>query len=76
MILYLLSCFIKVSLSIPQQKSLGNTFNIFQDKKNSCIVYLEHAFSNAHLDNFLNVFAYCQVLKTLVDHLSTIGVFV
>ncbi|KAL3636010.1 hypothetical protein CASFOL_020557 [Castilleja foliolosa] len=47
--------------------------NIFQDNKNSQVVYLEHQFANTRIDNFSNVTAYCQSLKMLADQLANVG---
>ncbi|KAL3625820.1 hypothetical protein CASFOL_030349 [Castilleja foliolosa] len=46
---------------------------IFQDNKTSCAIYLEHSFANTKLDNFANISAYCQALKSLSDQLSNVG---
>ncbi|GKA97624.1 retrovirus-related pol polyprotein from transposon TNT 1-94, partial [Tanacetum coccineum] len=47
--------------------------SIFQDNKHSRALYLEQQFTNLRLDNFSNVFAYCQELKVLADQLSNVG---
>lgn len=47
--------------------------DIFQDNKNSCIVTLEAEFSNTKMENFPNVSAYCQRLKSLADQLKNVG---
>ncbi|XP_037494493.1 uncharacterized protein LOC119370426 [Jatropha curcas] len=47
--------------------------NIFQNNKNSRVVYLENQFTHVHLDDFSNVYAYCQELKMLADQLSNVG---
>ncbi|XP_071699816.1 uncharacterized protein [Rutidosis leptorrhynchoides] len=46
---------------------------IFQDNKNSCAVYLQHQFTNTHLDNFPDASKYYQELKILADQLGNIG---
>ncbi|XP_074356499.1 uncharacterized protein LOC141696229 [Apium graveolens] len=47
--------------------------DIFQDNKNSRVVTLEAEFSNTKMENFLNISAYCQRLKSLVDQLKNVG---
>ncbi|XP_052619727.1 uncharacterized protein LOC128126048 [Lactuca sativa] len=47
--------------------------NIFQVNKISSVVTLEVEFSNTIMENFPNVSAYCQRLKSLVDQLKNVG---
>lgn len=49
---------------------------IFQGNKHSRAVYPENQLINTRLDNFSNVFAYCQELKMLADQLSNVGALV
>ncbi|XP_021749891.1 uncharacterized protein LOC110715611 [Chenopodium quinoa] len=45
---------------------------IFQDNKNTRVVYLENQFNLLHISNFSNVTAYCQQLKSIADQLANI----
>ncbi|XP_021758660.1 uncharacterized protein LOC110723624 [Chenopodium quinoa] len=45
---------------------------IFQDNKNTRVVYLENQFNSLHLSTFPTVTAYCQQLKSLADQLVNI----
>lgn len=47
--------------------------DIFQDNKHSRVVTLEAEFSNTKMENFPNVSAYCQRLKSLADQLKNVG---
>jgi len=46
--------------------------DIFQDNQNVRAVTLEQEFSNTRMEDFSNVFAYCQHLKMLSDQLSNV----
>ncbi|XP_056689049.1 uncharacterized protein [Spinacia oleracea] len=46
--------------------------DIFQDNKNTRVVYLEHMFNTLHINNFPNVTAYCQELKNISGQLSNV----
>ncbi|KAL9995939.1 putative RNA-directed DNA polymerase [Helianthus debilis subsp. tardiflorus] len=45
---------------------------IFQDNKATRAIHLKNKFSNTRLENFSNVSAYCQELKTIADQLSNV----
>jgi len=47
--------------------------DIFQDNQNARAVTFEQEFSNTHMEDFLNVSAYCQRLKMLSDQLRNVG---
>ncbi|XP_021774663.1 uncharacterized protein LOC110738572 [Chenopodium quinoa] len=47
--------------------------DIFQDNQNSRAVTLEQEFSNTNMEDFPNVSAYCQRLKSLSDQLKNFG---
>jgi hypothetical protein len=47
--------------------------DIFQDKKNTRVVYLEDQFTHTELAHFPNVSAYCLKLKSLADQLANVG---
>lgn len=47
--------------------------NIFQVNKISSVVTLEVEFSNTIMENFPNVSAYFQRLKSLADQLKNVG---
>ncbi|XP_074348192.1 uncharacterized protein LOC141686974 [Apium graveolens] len=47
--------------------------DIFQDNKNSRVVTLEAEFSSTKVENFPNISAYCQRLKSLADQLKNVG---
>ncbi|XP_071687036.1 uncharacterized protein [Rutidosis leptorrhynchoides] len=47
--------------------------DMFQDNKNSCALYLQRQFTNIKLDNFPNISAYCQELKSIADQLGNVG---
>ncbi|XP_071718009.1 uncharacterized protein [Rutidosis leptorrhynchoides] len=46
--------------------------NLFQDNKSSRALYLQRQFTNIKLDNFPNVSAYCQELKSIADQLENV----
>ncbi|XP_021741339.1 uncharacterized protein LOC110707620 [Chenopodium quinoa] len=47
--------------------------DIFQDNKHSRAVILEYDFTHTEMENFPNVLAYCQHLKSLSDQLKNVG---
>ncbi|XP_021741043.1 uncharacterized protein LOC110707328 [Chenopodium quinoa] len=47
--------------------------DLFQDNKHSRAVTLEQEFSTTNLEDFPNVSAYCQRLKSLADQLKNVG---
>ncbi|XP_020245365.1 uncharacterized protein LOC109823499 [Asparagus officinalis] len=47
--------------------------DIFQDNKHSRAVTLEQHFSTTKMENYPNVSAYCQRLKSLADQLKNVG---
>ncbi|XP_071698967.1 uncharacterized protein [Rutidosis leptorrhynchoides] len=47
--------------------------NVFQDNKNSRALYLHRQFTTIRLDDFPDVSAYCQQIKSLADQLKNIG---
>ncbi|XP_060182360.1 uncharacterized protein LOC132612030 [Lycium barbarum] len=47
--------------------------DIFQDNKHSRAVTLEYDFTHTQMENFPNVSAYCQHLKSLSDQLKSVG---
>jgi len=47
--------------------------DIFQDNQNARAVTLEQEFFNTCMEDFPNVFAYCQCLKILSDQLRNVG---
>ena len=47
--------------------------NIFQDNQNARAVTLEQEFPSTRMEDFSNVSAYCQRLKTLSDQLADVG---
>ncbi|XP_071695743.1 uncharacterized protein [Rutidosis leptorrhynchoides] len=53
-------------------KTWSHIQNLFQDNKSSRALYLQRQFTNIKLDNFLNVSAYCQELKSIADQLSNV----
>ncbi|XP_074383100.1 uncharacterized protein LOC141724749 [Apium graveolens] len=57
----------------PAMDAWNRLRDIFQDNKNSRVVTLEAEFSNTQMENFPNVSAYCQRLKTLSDQLKNVG---
>ncbi|KAL2900102.1 Tetratricopeptide repeat protein 30B, partial [Bienertia sinuspersici] len=47
---------------------------LFQDNnKNTRTVHLQYQFGNTHLEDFPNVGAYCQALKSTADQLASLG---
>ncbi|XP_020243511.1 uncharacterized protein LOC109821761 [Asparagus officinalis] len=48
--------------------------DLFHDNKTSRAVHLEYQLSQVRLDDFPNVAAYCQRIKTLADQLGNVGV--
>lgn len=48
-------------------------YEIFQDNKATCIVYLVEQFTNTCLDAFSNVTEYCTHLKNLSGQLTNVG---
>ncbi|XP_071709153.1 uncharacterized protein [Rutidosis leptorrhynchoides] len=55
------------------QLSWEHLRNIFQDNEHSSALYLNAQFSTKRMENFLNVSAYCQQLKLLLDQLANVG---
>ncbi|XP_074318189.1 uncharacterized protein LOC141654984 [Silene latifolia] len=55
------------------QQAWDRLKDIFNDNQNSRAVTLEQQFSNIHMDNYLNVSAYCQALKMIADQLANVG---
>ncbi|XP_074270687.1 uncharacterized protein LOC141594577 [Silene latifolia] len=55
------------------QQAWDRLKDIFHDNKNSRAVFLEQQFSQAHMDNYPNISAYCQALKMLADQLANVG---
>ncbi|XP_021758564.1 uncharacterized protein LOC110723518 [Chenopodium quinoa] len=47
--------------------------DIFQDNQHSRAVTLEQEFSSTHLEDFPNISAYCQRLKSIADQLKNVG---
>jgi len=46
---------------------------IFEDNQNSHVVALEQDFASTRMEDFPNVFSYCQCLKQLYDQLKNVG---
>ncbi|XP_071718995.1 uncharacterized protein [Rutidosis leptorrhynchoides] len=53
-------------------KTWSRIQNLFQDNKSSRALYLNRMFTNIKLDNFPNVSAYCQEIKSLADQLVNV----
>ncbi|XP_071727932.1 uncharacterized protein [Rutidosis leptorrhynchoides] len=53
-------------------KTWSRIQNLFQDNKSSRALYLNRQFSNIKLNNFPNVSAYCQELKSVADQLANV----
>ncbi|XP_071727265.1 uncharacterized protein [Rutidosis leptorrhynchoides] len=53
-------------------KTWSRIQNLFQDNKSSRALYLNQQFTNIKLDNFPNVSAYCQELKSITDQLANV----
>ncbi|XP_074306143.1 uncharacterized protein LOC141641377 [Silene latifolia] len=51
----------------------GRIRDIFQDNQHSRAVTLEQEFSHVSMEDFPNVSAYCQRLKSLADQLKNVG---
>ncbi|MCI76602.1 polynucleotidyl transferase, partial [Trifolium medium] len=47
--------------------------DIFEDNQNFRAVAFEQDFSSTRMDDFSNVYAYCQRLKQLSDQLKNVG---
>ncbi|XP_057452495.1 uncharacterized protein LOC130744321 [Lotus japonicus] len=64
------------TILVPGSTAMGawnDLRDIFQDHLNARAVTLEQEFSTTRMDNFPNVSAYCQRLKTLSDQLKNVG---
>ncbi|XP_071719468.1 uncharacterized protein [Rutidosis leptorrhynchoides] len=58
------------------KKAWDHLKSIFHDNQHSRAIALEHQFTNIKLDNFPNVFAYCQEVKMLADQMTNVGLTV
>jgi len=47
--------------------------NLFKDNRNSRVVALKQDFLSTRMENFPNIYAYCQRLKQLSDQLKNVG---
>ncbi|XP_021774771.1 uncharacterized protein LOC110738679 [Chenopodium quinoa] len=61
-----------LSLDSTAQQIWDRIKEIFQDNKSTRAVYLENQFNVLHLENFPNVTAYCQRLKSISDQLANV----
>ncbi|XP_071704137.1 uncharacterized protein [Rutidosis leptorrhynchoides] len=57
---------------LTSKKAWNRIKNMFHDNKHTRALALENKFTNCKLDNFPNVLAYCQELKSLANQLADV----